>query len=320
MSSDLILSVLLIAGAYLLGALPSAYLLARAVKGIDIRKYGSGNVGISNVSSHVGRWWAVPIIFFDIWVKGILPVTIASDRVLGLGPWVETGAGMASILGHNWSVWLKFSGGRGMATALGVAAALYYPLVVLYGSTAGMAWMAVRVRRNPAYAVLGATVLTGFGIALRVLDKPLWVVLFCPLFLAALLSGYAFMAAWSRTAHRVQDSALWWGLAALLMPVWSVVLAQPVAVTSLCLVFLAVTAAKRLMSNRGTGTGPEERVPLLRLTWNRLVFDRDINERSEWVYRSPEEEAAQKTRPSPETDDTTGAAVPGARAHPKNQT
>ena len=312
MSSDLILSVLLIAGSYLLGALPSAYLLGRAVKGIDIRKYGSGNVGISNVSSHVGRWWAVPLIFFDISVKGILPVTLASDRVLGLGPWAEMGAGMASILGHNWAVWLKFSGGRGMATVLGVLAALYYPLVVLYGSTAGMAWMAVRVRKNPAYAALGASILTGFGIVLWVLDKPLWAVLLCPLFLAALLSGYAFMAVWGKTAHRVHDSALWWGVAALLMPAWSVVLAQPVQVTSLCLVFLGVTAAKRLLSNRGTGTGPEESVPLMRLVWNRLVFDRDINERREWVYRSPEEEAAQKSRPSPGTGGATGA-VPARR-------
>lgn len=312
MSSDLLLSVLIITGSYLLGALPSAYLLGRAVKGIDIRKYGSGNVGISNVSSHVGRWWAIPLIFFDITVKGILPVTLASDKVLGLGPWVEMGAGMASILGHNWSVWLKFSGGRGMATVLGVAAALYYPLVVLYGSTAGMAWMAVRVRKKPAYAALGVAILTGFGITLWVLDKPLWVVLSCPLFLATLLSAYAFMAAWVRTAHRVHDSALWWGVAALLMPAWSVVLAQPVQVTSLCLMFLAVTAAKRLMSNRGTGTGLEERVPLLRLVWNRLVFDRDINERREWVYRSPDEEATQEARLSPERGGAAGP-VPARR-------
>lgn len=307
MSSDLKLSVLLIAGSYLLGALPSAYLLGRAVKGIDIRKYGSGNVGISNVSSHVGKWWAVPIIFFDVWVKGVLTVTIASEKVLGLGPWTEVGAGMASILGHNWSVWLKFSGGRGLATALGVVAALYYPLVVLYGSTAGMAWMAVRIRQNPVYAALGILMLTGFGIALWFFDKPLWVVLFCPLFLAVLLSGYALAAAWSRTAQRVHDSAVWWGLAALLMPVWSVVLAQPMEVTSLCLGFLVVTAAKRIMSNRGSGTGPDERVPPLRLIRNRLVFDRDISERREWVYRSPEEGSTPSERISPETVGKTGA-------------
>jgi glycerol-3-phosphate acyltransferase PlsY len=292
MASDVIPSVLVITGSYLLGAMPSAYLLARVVKGIDIRKYGSGNVGISNFSVHVGRWWAVPLVLFDIWVKGILPVTVASDKVLGLGLWVEAAAGMASILGHNWSFWLKFTGGRGMATVLGVVAALYYPLVVLYGSTAGMAWLAIRGRTNAAFAGLAAGILAGFGIALWVLDRPLWVVVICPVFLAALLSAYALTASWERTARRVRDSALWWGVAALLLPAWSLVLDQPVQVTSLCLMFLAITAAKRLISNRGTGTGPRERVPMLRLVWNRLVFDRDIDERRTWVHRSPEEPRA----------------------------
>lgn len=300
MSSDVVAAVLLIAGSYLLGALPSAYLLARLVKHIDIRRYGSGNVGIANFSVHVGKRWAVPVVFFDIWVKGILPVALASDKVLGLGLWVGAGAGMASIAGHNWSVWLKFTGGRGMATVLGVVAALYYPLAVLYGSSAGMAWLAVRGRSNAAFALLAAIILTGFGIALWVLDRPLWVVVFSPLFLAALLSLYAALASSPRTVARVRDSALWWGVAALLLPVWSVVLAQPFEVTAFCLMFLGVTATKRLSSNHTTeGAEASQRVSLPKLVWNRLVFDRDIDERRSWVSRSPDEEAP-------------GAPVPGA--------
>ena len=127
MSSDTLATVLLIAGAYLLGALPSSYLLARFVKGIDIRKYGSGNVGISNFAVQAGWRWSVPLVLFDIYVKGLLPVLLASDKVLGLGLAVEVAAGFAAILGHNWSVWLRFGGGRGMATVLGVLATLYYP-------------------------------------------------------------------------------------------------------------------------------------------------------------------------------------------------
>ena len=119
MSMDMLATVLLIAGAYLLGALPSSYYLARLVKGIDIRKYGSGNVGISNFAVHVGKRWAAPLVLFDIYGKGMLPVVIASDKVLGLGLSVEVAAGFASILGHNWSIWLKLGGGRGMATVPG---------------------------------------------------------------------------------------------------------------------------------------------------------------------------------------------------------
>ena len=73
------------------------------------------------------------------------------------------------------------------------------------------------------------------------------------------------------------------------MPVWSLVLRQPYEVTLFALGFLIVTAIKRLASNRTTpGAAPEQAVGLFRLAWNRLVFDRDIASREEWVYRRPD--------------------------------
>jgi len=218
-----------ILGAYLLGAVPSSYFLGRLKLGIDIREYGSGNIGISNVATFVGKKAVVPLVLFDIFVKGLLPVLIASGKVLDLGLEVEVAAGFAAIVGHNWPVWLKFSGGRGMATVLGVVAALCWPLVVLYGSVAGIGWLLTR------------------------------------------------------------SSAVWWGIAAFMMPIWSVILRQPVEVTLLGVGFFAVVAAKRLTSNRTTqGAAPDTKVSLPRLVWYRLVFDRDIASREEWVYRQPE--------------------------------
>jgi glycerol-3-phosphate acyltransferase PlsY len=288
--ADIIATVLVIAGAYLLGALPSAYLLARVVKGIDIREYGSGNVGIANFSVHVSKLWMVPLILFEVFAKGVLPVAVASDNILGLGLWVEAGAGMASILGHTWSVWLKFTGGRGMATALGIVAAFHYPLVFLYGGQAGMAWLGAKGRRNPLYLIAGIGLVVLFGSVLDRQGRPLWAVLSACGFLFALLVFYAVLANIPRLQARAKDSALWWGLAALLLPVWSAVLEQPVAVTAFCCLFLAVTVVKRLWSNRGTaGADGSQRVGFFKLVWNRLVFDRDIDDRRAWVQRGPSE-------------------------------
>ena len=153
---------------------------------------------------------------------------IASHRVLNLGLGVEVAAGMATIFGHNWSIYLKFRGGRGMASILGVLVTLNWPLVILYGSVAGIGWLFTK------------------------------------------------------------NSALWWGIAALLLPAWSVALRLPMPLTWFCLAFLAVTVVKRLMSNRPLGApAPHTDVPLLRLLSYRLLYDRDISNREEWIYRTP---------------------------------
>jgi len=108
---------------YLVGAIPSAYLAGRLIKGVDIRKVGSGNVGASNVWYNVGKFWIFPIGFFDLFVKGGTSVWFAFD-VLGLGLESQVAAGLLAIAGHNWPVFLGFKGGRGVAPIVGVLFAL----------------------------------------------------------------------------------------------------------------------------------------------------------------------------------------------------
>ena len=107
----------LIIGAYLLGSMPSAYLVAKWRRGIDIRQYGSGNVGASNVLAVVSKRWSIAVTIFDVG-KGALVVWIA--QLLGLGTAQQATVGIAAIIGHNWPVFLRFQGGRGIFTSLGV--------------------------------------------------------------------------------------------------------------------------------------------------------------------------------------------------------
>jgi glycerol-3-phosphate acyltransferase PlsY len=112
---------LLIIGAYLLGSVPLAYLLAKWSRGIDIRRYGTGNVGASNVRKLASRWTFIATIVFDLG-KGMVMVWIA--RLAEMGTAQQITVGIAAIIGHNWSVFLRFNGGRGILTTLGVVAIL----------------------------------------------------------------------------------------------------------------------------------------------------------------------------------------------------
>ncbi len=109
--------VLLGIAAYLLGSVPAAYLVAKWSRGIDIRNYGTGNVGASNVLSVTSKWLAIPVTIFDIG-KGALAIWIA--QLLGLGAAQQVTVGIITVIGHNWPVFLRFQGGRGIFTTLGV--------------------------------------------------------------------------------------------------------------------------------------------------------------------------------------------------------
>jgi glycerol-3-phosphate acyltransferase PlsY len=109
--------ILLLLGAYLLGSVPMAYLVARWSRGIDIRQYGSGNVGASNVLATGSRWQSIGVVIFDLG-KGVLPVYIA--QIIDLQVYQQVTIGLAAIAGHNWPVFLRFNGGRGLLTTLGV--------------------------------------------------------------------------------------------------------------------------------------------------------------------------------------------------------
>ena len=114
----MLIAVLLIVGSYLFGAIPTAYLVARYFRGVDIRDFGSGNVGATNVMTHVGWWHGFLQGMWDCLVKGALPVFLA--QVLDQGLAVQAAAGLVAIAGHNWSPYLGFTGGRGVATAIGL--------------------------------------------------------------------------------------------------------------------------------------------------------------------------------------------------------
>ena len=136
--SDTILSIALIVGAYLIGSVPSAYVIGRTVAGIDIREYGSGNVGASNVSVHVGKKWVAPIALFDVFVKGLLPVYVGGAAVLDLGAATQAVAGLTALCGHNWSIFLKFSGGRGISVGIGSIVGFGIPLFILWAAIPGI--------------------------------------------------------------------------------------------------------------------------------------------------------------------------------------
>jgi glycerol-3-phosphate acyltransferase PlsY len=109
--------VLAIVIGYLLGSIPFAYIAGRLVKGVDIRKVGGGNMGALNTMREIGTAAGFTVLFADI-AKGSLAVLVAQWLGLSL-PWVFV-VGLAAVAGHNWPVWLKFRGGQGLATTLGV--------------------------------------------------------------------------------------------------------------------------------------------------------------------------------------------------------
>ena len=116
--------VLLLVAAYLFGSVPAAYLAAKWSRGIDIRKYGSGNVGATNLLGLTSKWIAIVVIIFDLG-KGMAVVWAA--QLIGLDIAQQVTAGLVVIIGHNWPVFLRFNGGRGLLTILGIA--LFLPLV-----------------------------------------------------------------------------------------------------------------------------------------------------------------------------------------------
>ena len=117
---------------YLLGSIPSAYLATRLATGKDIRQLGGGNVGGLNTYREVGVWPAAAVGIVDLG-KGAAAVAIAY-WLLDLSLAFVLLAGLAAVIGHNWMVWLKFSGGKGMGAAFGALAVV----MPLYGYWQGL--------------------------------------------------------------------------------------------------------------------------------------------------------------------------------------
>jgi glycerol-3-phosphate acyltransferase PlsY len=129
------LTVLGLLAAYLIGAIPVGFLMARAA-GTDIRRSGSGNIGATNVLRTLGTGPAVLTLAGDI-VKGY--VAVSSARAIGTEPWAAAAGAVAAIVGNCWPVFLGFRGGKGVATGLGAFLALI-PWAV---APAAVLWLAV---------------------------------------------------------------------------------------------------------------------------------------------------------------------------------
>ena len=115
---------------YLIGSIPTAYLLGRMMKGIDIRKHGSGNVGATNAFRVLGKIPGCCVLVVDV-VKGLLCPTLLADG-FGLSRIFERVlVGLVVVLGHSFSVFLKLKGGKGVATSLGVLIGLTIKIPVV---------------------------------------------------------------------------------------------------------------------------------------------------------------------------------------------
>ena len=126
--------LLILAIAYLIGSIPSGYLIVRAKEGGDVRETGSGGTGATNVSRRAGKGAGIFTLIMDV-IKGVLAVFLArflSDGLFPSADWTIAVAGVVAVLGHIFPVWLRFRGGKGVATALGVFLVLS-PAVVLIG-------------------------------------------------------------------------------------------------------------------------------------------------------------------------------------------
>lgn len=164
--------------AYLIGSIPTGFLMTKIFVGADIRSAGSKNVGATNVYRVAGKLPGLLTLIIDI-VKGIIVVTLVTEFFYRYLPDIDyifykTFLGLIAILGHIYSVFLKFKGGKGVATTIGVTAAIA-PLVLLVSLAV---WLIVFIPTN--YVSLGSL---AFGIALPisalVFDQPFYVVIFC---------------------------------------------------------------------------------------------------------------------------------------------
>ncbi len=111
---------------YLLGSIPTSYIIGKLLKGIDLREHGSGNVGATNTFRVLGPVPGIIVLLVDI-LKGLIAVLFISRLMSGNSlsyEWVKVFCGIAAISGHDWTIFLKFRGGRGVATSIGVFFAL----------------------------------------------------------------------------------------------------------------------------------------------------------------------------------------------------
>ena len=160
MNAPLILFVVFPLAAYAVGSIPFGVIIGR-LHGMDLRTVGSGNMGATNVGRVLGRRWGYLCFALDV-AKGLIPTLLAGMWLRGAGEAPEYGqqaawllVGLGAIMGHLFSFWLKFRGGKGVATALGVVMGMY-PYFTFAGLAALAVWIIVTLASR--YVSLGSVV------------------------------------------------------------------------------------------------------------------------------------------------------------------
>ena len=218
--------IALYVGSYLLGSFPTASLIGRLVRGVDIRGYGSGNVGSANLYEHVGKRWVYPVAVVEIFAKGALPILVALYVLdIDRSSAYLIGPGLLVLAGNNWSVFLKLQGGRGIAVTGGTLLAL-----------------------TPILAGVCAVISIG---------------------------------GWKLT----KSSGIWVLVSLILLPLWAYLFHDGLNLVWYSLGLLGIVVLKRLSANWTPFPGDISRK---RVLLNRLVRDRDVSDRTEWVRRIPE--------------------------------
>ncbi len=169
--------------AYLLGSIPTAYIFAKVLKGIDIREHGSGNVGATNVGRVIGRGPGIAVFALDF-LKGFVSVTLVPvivQNITGFSPEHQLlGSilpGSAAISGHIWTIFLRFKGGKGVATTAGVMAGLSPGIFV----TCLMVWCGVFfISRYVSLASISAAL--ALPILATLTNKDIYFILFACVF------------------------------------------------------------------------------------------------------------------------------------------
>jgi len=179
-----------IIAAYLLGSVPFAFLIARA-HGKDLRTIGSGNLGATNLARAVGRKWGYFCFALDV-LKGLVPMILAgallvnADSPAHLAGWLAVG--LAAILGHVFPIYLRFKGGKGVATSFGVALGLW-PYFTICALVALLVWLVVVfLWRYVSLASICAALAFPVALLLGMLARPDWqAATLWPLLVAAIL-------------------------------------------------------------------------------------------------------------------------------------
>lgn len=181
------LNGVLLLSSYLLGSIPFGYLTGRWLKGIDIREHGSGSTGATNVLRTLGKGPGSAVLLADV-LKGVLAIALtrwayaqlwlngtipdAVDPQVWL-PWMVILSGSAAILGHSKSIWINFTGGKSVATSLGILLAMSWPVGLATFATFGLVLALSRI--VSLSSIVGAIAVS---VLMVVLDQPLPYILF----------------------------------------------------------------------------------------------------------------------------------------------